>query len=191
MSIIRLWTSRPEVPHGLGIGKSPLKRRTSWGSALVGTGLLAVGGCDSAALELPELFLATCAGVLEAPGGISLSENDTLEVRVRIADPSPVSLLVRVDSPGEGATVHFPEDHAPGMAAAAAAVNNRGVYRVCVEPNPVRMTLDAESAPHGRAWLRVTTRRPVRAALETGVGSGEVREVGVNVAPGSSGRVGP
>lgn len=144
---------------------------------------LVLAACGGAAADLPAL--PTC-GSAQATG---LSVGDTLDVLVRIADDLESELLVRVDPPGES-DIAFPPDAPPTVAAAALSVTSRGMYQVCAAEEPAAVLFDAAATPHGRAWLRVTTRRPVRARLQ--VGAGPEESAGrVVVLPGASGRTGP
>ncbi|NNL67021.1 MAG: hypothetical protein HKP30_12310 [Myxococcales bacterium] len=118
-----------------------------------------------------------------------LSVADTLDVLVRIAEGAESELLVRVDPPGESDVV-FPPGAPATVAAAALSVTSRGLYQVCAAEAPAAILFDATATPHGRAWMRVTTRRPVRARLQ--VGAGPEESAGrIVVLPGASGRTGP
>jgi hypothetical protein len=148
----------------------------SWGAS----------GCAGGIDDVPPL--PVCA---TAPSP-DVTASDTLHVEVRLVDPSPSEVLVRVDAPGES-DIEFPDDASPGLAAAALSVTSRGLYQVCVAESAAAILFQAERAPHGRTWLRVTTRRPVRAMVRVGAGAESSGTEGgdVVVLPGSSGRTGP
>ena len=140
---------------------------------------LAAGACADPDASVP---LPTCGVAGGRPGtGVA----DTLEVRVRVGGDGPTEVLARVDPPGESNIV-FPEGAPPGAAAAGISVIRRGLYQICVSPDTEGFGFDAPATPYGRAWLRVTTRRPVRVRLEAADG-----EASVTVMPGASGRTGP
>jgi hypothetical protein len=139
--------------------KPSLPGRAAPGFLTTGLLLLAVGGCGSEGTPPP---LPACSS---APGGAGTTVADTLD-----------------------SDIIFPDDAPPGVAAAALSVTTRGVYQVCAAADTERIEFDASTTPHGRAWLRVTTRRPVRARLDLGDESGGPTVV---VLPGTSNRTGP
>lgn len=145
-------------------------------------GLLAVAGsCAPPSLPADTAALPSCGS---APAPRPSAEGDTLHVVVRVAGNGPAALLLRVDPPGESG-IEFPPDAPPGASAAGLAVSSRGVFQVCASADPAEIGFRTEAVPHGRAWLRVTTRRPVRARLEfEGGAPGAV----VAAVPGVSGR---
>ena len=144
---------------------------------------LAATACGGGLAEVPPL--PTCGSAQ----GAGLTVADTLDVLVRIAENTESELLVRVDPPGES-DVAFPPGAPETVAAVALSVSSRGLYQVCAAEEPAGILFDATATPHGRAWMRVTTGRPVRARLQVGRGS-EESAGRVVVLPGASGRTGP
>lgn len=138
--------------------------------------LLVSAACSGVGTDPGDPPLPVCGS---APAPIATGAGDTLDVVVRVAGNGPAALLVRVDRPGES-DIAFPPDAPLGVAAAGLAVGSRGVFQVCAAADPAEIGFRAAAVPHERAWLRVTTRRPVRARLEFDGG-----------APGAVVRVGP
>lgn len=143
--------------------------------------LLAAGGCDAPSTVAGAVALPVCGS---APALQPSAPGDTLHVVVGVAGDGPVALLLRVDAP-EDSDISFPDDAPTGASAAGLAVRSRGVFQVCASADPAEIGFRADAVPHERAWLRVTTRRPVRARLE--FASGQPGVV-VRAAPGESAR---
>jgi hypothetical protein len=115
---------------------------------------------------------------------------DTLEVVVVLEEVAePPELLVRVDPVATPGIVTWPEDAPPAVGAAGATVGTAGSFTVCLSPGPAAIVFQGSDAPHGKAWARVSTDRPVKAVLRLGSGpDGRTLEPGLVVAPGSSDR---
>lgn len=146
---------------------------------------IACGGDES--LDRTDVVMPECTSTASATGAPTAT--DTLEILVRVLDPTPAELLVRVDALGDG-TVTFPSDAPEGSAAAGLSLTTRGIYRVCVSADAAEVTFVADEAPFGKGWLRVTTDRPVRARLRLGGTGDSDAPAPVVVRPGSSGRTG-
>lgn len=133
---------------------------------------------------------ATGADQAESDGGSAaapaLGVDDPLELVVRIdsVPPGPGSLLIRVDGLADPGVVAF---SLPPMTAAAAAMALTAAPRFqgCAAMAAEGIELRAPVAPLGKAWVRVSTDRPVRVRA---IAAGRSAEALV-VLPGSSGTV--
>lgn len=149
--------------------------------------LLASLGCDGGAGEAPGI---RCAA-LEPPAGSSTRPTaaDTVEVVVALEDRhDPVELLVRVDPLDGPGIVAFREEPPPAAAAAGLTVTPAAVFTVCLSGAPAALVFEASATPRDKAWLRVSTDRPVRAVVRVGGDGGVTLEPAVAVAPGRSAR---
>jgi hypothetical protein len=146
--------------------------------------ILAATGCEAVLARQVEPPLPVCG---HAPAPAPSAASDTLHVVVRVTGPGLVDLLVRVDPPGESDIV-FPSDAPESVAAAALSIGTRGVFQVCAAEDPIEIGFRTSPPPFERGWLRVTTRRPVRARVEFEDGTSGAA---VAVDAGRSGRTGP
>jgi hypothetical protein len=134
----------------------------------------ALGGC---ARPEPASVDVACAA-FALPGGSAGAGDaaarepgagDTLEV-VIVFDSLPRAsggVRVRVDSLAEGGMVSFLAPH-PGSAAAGMALATPPRYGGCAALAPHGLQLSASHPPRGKAWVRVSTDRPVRLRVAGG-----------------------
>jgi hypothetical protein len=114
---------------------------------------------------------------------------DTITVRVHVGEPPPsgvLRLMVRADPLSEPGAVSFAEGTPSTAAAVALALTERAVFHGCLGEAPTAFRLRASSAPRSRAWLRVSTDRPVSVRLTVGEQGVDRRSVSIPVAPGTS-----
>ena len=117
--------------------------------------------------ELPSGPI-TCAAV--RPSGRDAPEvraDDPLEVYV-VFDSVPAEaggVRLRVDGLGQGGIVNFGE---PTPTAAGMTLDVPARYHGCAALAPVGLELRAPFPPRGKAWVRVSTDRPVRLHLRAG-----------------------
>lgn len=161
---------------------------------------LPAGAADTAVATAPaaDTTAATAPGAdtAAAPPGAATAAatppaaaalpGDTLELLVRLDEvpPGGGSVRVRVDPLAEPGVVTF-TDAPPTAVAAAMALAPPPLFQGCAAAAPTGMELRAPAAPRGRAWVRISSDRPVRVRVVAGATSGGPAVV----APGASATV--
>jgi hypothetical protein len=156
--------------------------------AAVGALACALDGCarpEPASVDVACAAFALPGGSADGADGAAREPGagDTLEVVV-VFDSLPRGsggVRVRVDSLAEGGMVSFLAPR-PGSAAAGMALATPPRYGGCAALAPHGLQLSAARAPRGKAWVRISTDRPVRLR----VAGGEQTLAAVVVTPGAS-----
>jgi hypothetical protein len=126
------------------------------------------------------------AGGLAPP--LAVSPDDVLELVVVLdsVPPGPGTVRVRVDALADPGIVNFfmppPTAGAAGMALAPPAT-----FQGCASVAPVGFELRAPVAPRAKAWVRVSSDRPVRVRPRV---AGRGSQAPLVITPGTSGIVG-
>lgn len=158
--------------------------------ACVYAAALVVAAALGACARAPEVAVPVlCSEVLPAGGTAatgdapSLGVDDVLDLVVALdsVPPGPGRVLVRVDGLAEAGLVRF---LLPPAAAAAVGMTLQPPpsFHGCGALGPVGFELRAPSAPRAKAWVRVSSDRPVRVRPRV---AGRASEP-VLVAPGAS-----
>ena len=109
----------------------------------------------------PAILADSVAGAL-APG-LAVGANDTLDLFVVLdsVPPGPGSVRVRVDGLSEPGLVKFFMPP-PTAAAGGMALQPPATFTGCAAIAPVGLELRAPWAPRAKAWVRISSDRPVR-----------------------------
>lgn len=143
----------------------------------------------AACTSVPDLVPVTCAATTLPADGPPVAPADTLDLVIHLDRSPKGAVLVRVDPLDEDGVVTFQGTPPPTAAAVAMALTLSGTFQGCVAPAAPGFVLRAPEAPREKAWVRVSSDRPVRVEVRTGEGREVTRVVtGLSVDPGASAR---
>lgn len=158
--------------------------------ALAALGALALSGCARA----PEQAVSVVCSEIQPAGGApgapapAVGPDDVLEVVVALdsVPAGPGSVRVRVDGLADPGLVAFFMPP-PTAASAAMTLQPPPTFQGCVAVAPAGFELQAPSAPRAKAWVRVSSDRPVRVRPRV---EGRAVDEPLLLEPGTSGVVG-
>lgn len=166
--------------------RSPLSRARTASRGIVRPLVLLAGLLASGCAEPPPPAACRTAGGFASSAPVTA--HDTVNVILALpAREDPFELLVRVDALEDEGIVNL-TSVPPTTVAAGLALTTSATFSICVSRAPRAVVFQGEAVPRGKAWLQVSTDRPVRTSVRLGGDDGHTLDPALVVVPGRSER---